>query len=82
MEKEIEVGKIIQFHAERIRKGNPVKGVLKSVSDEWIEVELLKDIHGMANSWWKGELKSFRKILIHNVVQYQSTSATPKANNK
>lgn len=61
---EVKQGAKIHFHAHRIFKGNPVKGILQSQDDEWIEVTLLNDIEGMVNNWYAGETKQFRKTLI------------------
>lgn len=60
-------GKMIQFHAERIFKGNPVIGIVTQEDEEWIVVTLNHDIEGMVNSWEAGETKQFRKILISNI---------------
>lgn len=58
------LGKRVQFSAARIRKGNPVRGLVTSEDDEWIEVELEHKIEGLATVWEAGERKTFRKTLI------------------
>lgn len=63
------IGKTVEFHASRIMKGNPVRGIVTAKDDEWMEVELLKDIEGMANVWGKGERKSFRLELIYGTIK-------------
>lgn len=52
------IGKRVQFHATRILKGNPVRGVLVSEDEEWIEVELEHDLKGMVNVWEAGGTKA------------------------
>jgi hypothetical protein len=61
--------KVIEFHASRIIKGNPVKGVFIFQDEEWLTVRLLKNIEGMANVWKKGEEKTFRKSLIYGTIK-------------
>lgn len=61
---EVKQGQSIEFHASRIFKGNPVKGVLQNQDDEWITVTLLNDCEGMVNYWLAGEEKQFRKSLL------------------
>ena len=44
------IGKQVEFHAQRILKGNPVTGKLLSDDNEWVEIELTKELEGMVNS--------------------------------
>ena len=71
------VGKIVSFHATRIMWGNPVKGVVKRISGEWITVELLKDIEGIRNAWYKGEDKDFRLCLIDGPIIIHDAEQQP-----
>ena len=63
------IGKTVEFHASRIMKGNPVRGIVKAKDDKWMEVELLKDIEGVANVWEKGERKNFRLEWIYGAIK-------------
>lgn len=63
------IGKHVEFHASRIFKGNPIKGVVTSISDEWIEVELAHTCEGMVNIWPAGSLKEFRISLISGTIK-------------
>lgn len=65
--KNINVGETVQFTAQRIMKGNPVKGVVTNLDNEWIEVRLSHYIEGIVSNWESGELKSFRIELINNL---------------
>ncbi len=62
------VGKTVQFHAQRIIKGNPVKGLVVLEDKEWITLKLSHDLEGMVTFWYKYEEKAFRKTLISELT--------------
>jgi len=60
----IKAGDKVTFHSERLTSGNPVKGTVESISEEWIDIKLDHTCEGIVNIWDKGEVKTFRRSLI------------------
>lgn len=65
----IAAGDVVKFRAQRIRKGNPVKGLVLRIGDEWMTIELFHAIEGMVNVWDQGEEKEFRLCLIDGEIE-------------
>jgi hypothetical protein len=57
----------VQFNAQRIYKGNPVKGIVVSEDEEWVTIKLDHDLEGQANVWHEGEEKKFRKSFLSDI---------------
>lgn len=70
----MKTGDKIQFHANRITKGNPVSGTLKRETETDVEVELDHDIEGLVNIWYEGDNRWFKKELIGKIT----INPTPK----
>lgn len=65
----IEKGSKVEFTASRILKGNPIKGTVVGMDEEWIDIKLAHYIEGINNWWNKDEVKSFRLCLINGDIK-------------
>ena len=57
----------VEFTGSNVRYGNPVKGIVKKITDQWIEVELLENIKLISIDFEKGETTSFQLSNINDV---------------
>ena len=60
-------GEMVEFHAVRIVKGNPVRGVVISEDKDSIQVKLEHTIEGLVTNWYEGEERWFDKKLINSI---------------
>lgn len=76
--KGIAPGELIQFHSVRLFKGNPVQGKFINTNDTFFDVELTKDVVGLADVWYTGETKGFRIELCNDFKKIEHANQETK----